>query len=268
MNLDRYLARVGFQREPIPTLDTLRELHRLHVEAIPFENLDVLLGRRIDMSESAVERKMIQGGRGGYCFEHNTLFQSVLKEIGFTPEPLLARVRRNVPEDVATPLTHMVLRVSIDDTPWLADVGFGSLGSPWPLRLDAEDEQPTPIEPRRIERRGSLLAHQVRLGEEWVDLYVFAPEVPPPIDFELGNWFSCTHPTATFVNNMVVTRIEGTSRLILSNREFLVRRLDGRVERRELQTRAELLDVLAARFGLGFPQGTVFEAPSLVWPAP
>jgi len=153
----------------------------------------------------------------------------------------------------------------VEGSPWLADVGFGSLGSPWPVRLDTEVEQETPLEPRRVDRRGSWLAHQARLGDEWVDLYVFTPEVPPPVDFELGNWFSCTHPKAIFVNNLVVTRLEGTSRLLLNNREFLTRRLDGSAERREIATPAELIAVLGSSFGLDFPAGTSFQAPGLVF---
>lgn len=265
MNLDAYFARIGFSGTAAADLATLRALHRLHIEAIPFENLDVLLGRRIDMSEEAVVRKIVEGRRGGYCFEQNTLFRAVLTAIGFKTEAFLGRIRRNVPEDVRTPLTHMILRVTIDGAPWLADVGFGSLGTPAPLRLDIDDEQWTPLEPRRIARRDGALFHQARLGDEWVDLYEFKLENPAPMDFELGNWFSCTHPKANFVNNLVVTRVEGTSRLLINNREFAVRHLDGAAQRRELVSHAELMDLLASRFGLTLPEGTEIRAPGLVW---
>lgn len=266
MNLERYFARIGFRDRPTADLQTLRALHALHIEAIPFENLDVLLGRRIDMSEDAVVRKIVDGGRGGYCFEQNTLFRGVLSTIGFRTEAFLGRIRRNVARDVRTPLTHMILRVTIDETPWLADVGFGSLGTPAPLRLDLETEQETPLEPRRISRRGHAFFHQARLGDEWVDLYEFALEDPAPMDFELGNWFSCTHPKANFVNNLVVTRVEGTSRLLVNNREFMVRRLDGTADKHEIGSHDELVEILAMRYGLIFPEGTVIRAPGLVWP--
>lgn len=265
MNLNAYFARVGFNGSAVADLPTLRALHRLHIEAIPFENLDVLLGRRIDMSEAAVERKIVEERRGGYCFEQNTLFRGVLEALGFKTEAFLGRIRRNVPPDVRTPLTHMVLRVSIDGTPWLADVGFGSLGTPAPIRLDIDTEQETQLEPRRIARRGSTLFHQARLGDEWVDLYEFTLEHPAPMDFELGNWFSCTHPKANFVNNLVVTRVEGTSRLLINNREFVVRHLDGTAEKRELASHAELMELLASRFGLTLPAGAVVRAPALLW---
>jgi N-hydroxyarylamine O-acetyltransferase len=265
MHLDRYFARIGFAAEPRADEATLRALHRLHVQAIAFENLDVLLGHRIDMSENAVAKKLIDDRRGGYCFEHNTFFQAVLTRIGFTVEPFLARVRFNVPPEVRTGLTHMILRVTLAGRPWLVDVGLGGVGGSAPLALDTEEPQTTPHEPRRLIRRGSLVAHQAFLGGEWKDAYEFVLEAPAPIDFELGNWYSCTHPQSHFINNLTVARLDGAQRLIITNREFVVRQIDGSAERSEIASPEELLALLASRFGLVFPRGTVFEAPGLRW---
>jgi len=268
MDLAAYFSRVGFSGSAAPTVETLQALHRLHISSIPFENLDVLLGRRIDMSAEAVERKLVGARRGGYCFEQNTLFRGVLDGIGFRTEAFLGRVLRNVPAGVRTGLTHMVLRVTTreDERPWLVDVGFGSLGSPWPVRLDVGDEeQPTPLEPRRISRRDGAFFHQARLGEEWVDLYEFTLQPAAPIDFEMGNWFSCTYPNAHFTNNLVVTRVDGTRRLSIFNREFLVRERDGSAQKREIASPAELIAILRERFFLEFPADRVFTAPALNW---
>jgi N-hydroxyarylamine O-acetyltransferase len=266
MNLDRYFARIGFAGKARADEATLRALHGLHVQAIPFENLDVLLGRRIDIAGSAVAKKLIDDRRGGYCFEHNTLFQTVLAAIGFHVEPFLARVRFNVPREVRTGLTHMILRVTIGGRPWLADVGFGGVGGSAPLLLDTEEEQATPHEPRRLLRRGSLHVHQALLGGEWKDAYEFVLEAPAPVDFELGNWYSCTHPQAHFINNLVVAKLDGPERLIITNREFTVRQIDGSAERHEIASPEELLVLLTSRFGMTFPKGTVFSAPGLSWP--
>lgn len=265
MDLDRYFARIGYTGPRAADLQTLRALHQLHVQAIPFENLDVLLGRRIDMSEAAVCRKLVDGLRGGYCFEHNTLFRAVLAALGFEVEPFLARVRFNVPSEVRTGLTHMILRVTIDGRRWLADVGFGGVGGSAPLALDTEETQTTPHEPRRLIRRGEVIVHQALLGSEWKDAYEFVLEPPAPIDFEMGNWYSCTHPQAHFINNLVVARLDGAQRLIITNREFIVRQIDGSALRREIASPKELLDLLATRFGLVFPETTVFKAPGLGW---
>lgn len=265
MDLDKYFARIGYTGPRAADLQTLRALHQLHVQAIPFENLDVLLGRPIDMSEAAVGRKLVDDLRGGYCFEHNTLFRAALRMLGFEVEPFLARVRFNVPAEIRTGLTHMILRVTIDGRPWLADVGFGGVGGSAPLALDTEETQITPHEPRRLIRRGDLFVHQALLGGEWKDAYEFVLEPPAAIDFEMGNWYSCTHPQAHFMNNLVVARLEGRQRLIITNREFIVRQIDGSAERRQIGSPAELIELLANRFGLVFPETTVFRAPGLGW---
>src|ERR1051325_366706 len=118
MNLDAYLARIGHTGSREASLATLRALHLLHVGAIPFENLDVLLGRGIRMDLESVEQKLVRDRRGGYCFEQNTLFAAVLRALGFKVDAFLARVRWNVPQENRTPLTHMILRVEIDGRPW------------------------------------------------------------------------------------------------------------------------------------------------------
>ncbi|QTF93484.1 arylamine N-acetyltransferase [Halomonas sp. BM-2019] len=94
-----YRARIGHEGELSPTLETLRRLQARHVAAIPFENLDILLGRGIDISPRAVETKLIGARRGGYCFEQNALFKRVLEAIGFQVEGLLARVLWMAPSD-------------------------------------------------------------------------------------------------------------------------------------------------------------------------
>jgi N-hydroxyarylamine O-acetyltransferase len=265
LDLDAYLARTGCTAPREPGLATLRALQLAHIQTVPFENVDVLLGRKISMEPSTVVDKIVVRRRGGYCFEQNTLFLEVLRAIGFRVTPMLARVRRNAPPDVRTPLTHMVLCVEIDGRHWLADVGFGAVGATAPLALDTEDEQATPHEPHRLVRTGGAIMHQVKLGEEWADVYLFVPEEPAPIDFELGNWFSCTHPRAHFINNLVVSRVDGDLRLTIFNRELTIRALDGSAEKEVIASPEQLLELLAGRFGLAFPAGTRIEIPATPW---
>lgn len=265
-DLDAYFARIGYSGPRTPTLETLRALQWHHVLAVPFENLDVLLGRRISMDPAAIAQKIVTQHRGGYCFEQNSLFRDVLRALGFQVTPLLGRVRWQIPADVATPLTHMLLRVDIDGRPWLADVGFGSASLPAPLALDTDAEQATPMEPRRIVRSGPTLTHQIRLGDTWTDVYRFSLDEPAPIDFEVGNWFSCTHPTAHFLNTLVVTRLRPNRRIVIFNRELTFRARDGSAERRDIASRAELLALLAEHFDLHFPAGTRFGPPGFLWP--
>jgi N-hydroxyarylamine O-acetyltransferase len=266
MKLEDYFARIGYTGPHEATLATLGAIHLLHVGTIPFENLDVLLGRGIRMDLESVSNKLIRDRRGGYCFEQNTLLAAVLRELGFAVTPFLARVQWNVPAGVRMPLTHMVLRVEADGRPWLADVGFGSVGLSGPLALDSEAEQTTPHEPRRLRRDGDRVAHQVRIGDTWHDVYEFRLEEPSPVDFEMGNWFSCSHPKAHFMNALVATLCERERRVMVFNSEVTVRHRDGRVEKRAIGSAEELLAVLATELHLHFPAGTRFGKPGAPWP--
>src|SRR5690606_20556862 len=120
-DLRSYLGRIGFPDPVRPTITTLAGLQRAHRAAIPFENLDVLLGRQIRLDLPSLSDKLVSNHRGGYCFEQNTLFAAVLRTIGFDVTPLEARVR---PPGVTKtlPRSHMTLRVDVDDRAWLVDV--------------------------------------------------------------------------------------------------------------------------------------------------
>ena len=165
-DLDAYFARTGYTGPRTPTLATLHGIVAAHAKAIPFENLDVLLNRGINLDLGAIAQKLIHEKRGGYCFEQNTLLLSVLETLGFHVRPISARVRLQRPRDFTPPRTHVFLRVELDGVSWLADVGIGSQSLTAALRLDDSGaEQPTPHEPRRIVREGAKLFHQVRLGD-------------------------------------------------------------------------------------------------------
>lgn len=266
-DLDAYFARIGYAGSRDVTLSVLAALQDRHVQAVPFENIDVLHGKTISLAPDALGAKIVAGRRGGYCFEQNTLFLAALRGLGFEVTPLLARVRRNMPPELRTPLTHMVLRVDLEGRPWLVDVGFGAVGPTAPIALDSFEEQSSPHEPRRLLRlTDGRLMHQAKLGTEWVDIIEFTLEPQGPLDFELGNWFSCTHPNSHFRKNLVVTRVDGPRRRILSNHEYLVREPDGRVaEHALIFSRAEMLGLLDRAFGLRFPPGTRIDWPTAAW---
>ena len=272
MDLDAYFARIGYAGPRVPTLPVLRDVLAAHVCSIPFENLDVLLGRGISLDEAAVEGKLVHGRRGGYCFEQNTLLLRALTALGFAATPLSARVRLNQPREFTPPRTHLFVRVDLDGLPWLADVGVGGYSPATPLRLDLVDaEQPTPHEPRRIAREDGRphprYFHQAKLGEAWADVYEFTLEEMPAVDRELANWWVSTHATSHFRHNVLVAlaRPDGT-RYGLFNREFTHRRGAEVLERFEVADADHLLAVLAERFGLQLPPGTRFGADGRTWP--
>ena len=266
MNLDSYFERIGYGGVRGASLATLRALIESHSLSIPFENLDVIQGLGVRLGLPAIEQKLVRDRRGGYCFEQNALFASVLSELGFRVTPLAARVRWQVPAQISTPLTHMALRVDLEGKPWLADVGFGGLTPTAPLRLDTDDPQPTPHETFRVLRDGEVYLLQAQV-DGWGDVYRFTLEEQHPVDYEVANWFTSTHPSSRFVQNLVVSRAgrEG-KRSALFNRELVVRK-GALAERQTIETPDQLLAVLATTFGLQFPAGTRFGAAGSAWPA-
>lgn len=264
-DLDAYLARLGYSGPRTPVHALLTELHLRHTLAIPFENLDVLMGRRITTDATALVEKLVRNQRGGYCFEHNSLFLLALKSLGFSATPLLARVCWQTTSDIVTPLTHMVLRVELDGKSYLADVGFGGVALAAPLQFQDGLEQQTAFDLRRLVRSGRTWTAQVYFAGTWENLYRIDGDAPPPVDFELGNWYCCSHPQSHFTNNLIVARATKAERYAIRNREFIVRQPDGRAEKREIASPDELLEILRTRFDLPFPAGTRFTATNLVW---
>jgi len=126
LDLDAYLRRGGYSGARDPTAAVLEALHRAHAAAIPFENLDILLGRPIRLDLESLQEKLVRSRRGGYCFEQNLLFASVLEALGFRVTRLAARVRYRT--SLILPRTHMTLLVDVEGAGRLADVGFGAEG--------------------------------------------------------------------------------------------------------------------------------------------
>jgi N-hydroxyarylamine O-acetyltransferase len=268
VDLPAYFARIGYDGPVEPTLAALNAIVQAHVQSIPFENLDVLQGRPIELVPDALERKLVHGHRGGYCFEQNGLLLLVLESIGFAVKPLSARVRYGRPSGVVPPRTHLFLRVEIDGISWLADVGVGGFSMTSAIRLDSPDEQVTPHESRRIAREGALRVHQVRFGGEWHDLYEFTLEEMPLVDRELANWYTSAHPQSDFRNRLVVAlALPGGRRKTLLNREFNDRQRNGTSDGRVIESHQELLAVLADDFGLHLERGSTLACSGLDWPA-
>jgi N-hydroxyarylamine O-acetyltransferase len=268
LDLDAYFRRIGHTGAREPTLATLHALAGAHVQSIPFENLDVLLGRPIALDPESLAKKLIHDRRGGYCFEQNGLLLLVLGQLGYRVTPLSARVRWQRPRDFTPPRTHLFLRVELDGTTWLVDAGVGGLSLTCAIRLHHDGEQPTPHETRRIVREGALWFHQVRFETEWLDVCEFTLEEMPPIDRELASWWTSTNSNSKFRQNLAVSRAAPNGiRHTINNREFTTRYHDGRSEKRELATPAELLTVLSEKFGLNFPEDTRFGPAGSVWPS-
>src|SRR5437762_8680982 len=136
-HIDSYLKRIGYSGPTTPTPDLLRNLHRAHLLAVPFENLDIALGRRIVCEEESFLRKIIDRRRGGFCYELNGAFAALLRALGFQVTLLSARVYGG--GRFGPLFDHLALRVDLDE-PWLADIGFGRFARR-PLRVTGCEPQ-------------------------------------------------------------------------------------------------------------------------------
>lgn len=258
LDLDAYLARIDLPGRPQPTLSTLRALHFAHATHIPFENLDILLGRPIRIDLASLQTKLVAGARGGYCFEQNTLLASALREIGFEVTLLAARVRFGTTRIL--PRTHMVLKVESEGADWLADVGFGAAGLLFPVCFgETREVRQFAWTYRLVRSAGQWLLQSLREGA-WTDLYTFTLEPQLPVDFEVANHYVSTHPQSRFVRALTVQRVAPEERYTLVDRELAIERSDG-TQRRAIATDDELLALLFDTFGLDFPRGTRFRLP-------
>lgn len=253
-DLSAYFRRIGYAGPWDATLPNLCSIIDGHTTGIPFENIDVLLGRGARLDLGAVLEKLVQRGRGGYCFEHNTLLLHVLQALGFEVVGLAARVLWNRPEGDPTARTHMLLRVTLPEGDFLADVGFGGLTLTRPLRLEIGPEQATPHEPHRLVAAGDEIELHACLDGCWVPLYRFSLLPQLPTDYEMANWFTSTCPNTLFTANLMCARPESERRYALLNRIFTIRHRSGPVERRTVTDAVGLHEVLTRDFRVILPQ--------------
>ena len=256
LDLESYLARIDYGGPLEPSLDALKSLHLAHATHIPFENLDILLNRPIRLDLESLQAKLVQGGRGGYCFEQNLLFAAVLRRLGFFVRQLAARVRYRTRE--VLPRTHMLLLVDLEDSTWLADVGFGAEGLLLPVPFGAGREAKQFAWTYRVTRDGDQWVLQSLRGDSWMDLYGFTLEAQQVVDYEVANHYTSTYPASRFVQTLTVQLPSPEGRTTLRNRELIVDRGDSGPESRSIASDEELLTVLAETFNLRFPPRTRF----------
>ncbi len=275
-DLARYFERIACPRPSQPNLENLNAIILAHVSAVPFENLDVVLGGRIDLDPARVEHKLLTERRGGYCFEQNTLLMYVLSALGYRVSPIAARVRLGRRRDEVPAKTHVFLRVELHGESWLVDVGVGGLSPTCAVRLALDSVQETPHEPRRIEAEGrwqgldlrapdARLFHRVLLDDGWQDVCEFTLAPMHDIDRELGNWYTSTHPSSHFKDKVMAALATPDGRKSLLNRKFTQRRHGAEPSVRELHSHEELLATLRHEFGLVLPDGARLECAGLDW---
>jgi N-hydroxyarylamine O-acetyltransferase len=249
MGLAEYLARIGFDREPKADRETLARVQRRHLLSIPYENLDVQLGRRVITDPAAAFEKLVTRRRGGWCYEMNGLLGWALAEIGFAVTRLASGVMRSVSGDEAIG-SHLVLRVDLNGESFLADAGLGDGPlEPFPI---ADGPWATAEASYRLERlEGGWWRLHNRVGGRPPD-FDFRPDLIDEALLSRKCVLLQTDPSSMFVQNLICQRIVDGGHVQLLGR--VLRRFtgEGAIER-VLASADELTDVLAADFGIDEP---------------
>ncbi|MEJ0023262.1 MAG: arylamine N-acetyltransferase [Alphaproteobacteria bacterium] len=250
MDVDAYLDRIGLSERPAPNLEGLQRLHRAHLRAIPYEDLDVQLGRRVTIEPQAIFDKIILGRRGGWCYEMNGLVGWALGELGFNVMRVTGAV--TVSEDRAANIgNHLVLKVELAEGTFIADVGLS--GGPLdPMQLADGDFE-----------AGGFTYRLERLDSDWWRFHNHPLSGPPSFDFNLApadeSLFvnRCaelqTADWSPFVRNLICTRFTENGQMALVGRLLRTVRPRGRDER-VIGSADELVGLLRSDFFLDMPE--------------
>ena len=243
IDVQRYLDRIAYGGPSAPTLETLRQLHAAHMRSVPFENLSVRRGEPIALDADSLFEKIVARRRGGFCYELNGLFATLLEALGFRVARLAGRVGPS-----GIDFDHLTLQVDLDE-PWLADVGFGD-SFVLPLRLgQRESQQGGCGRSYRLDAvdGGLLLLRKEEQG--WERQYHFTLERWPLAAFSEGCRYHQTSPKSSFTQKTVVSRATASGRITLAERRLIVTEAGRRTET-ELGDDAAVARALLEHFGI------------------
>lgn len=261
LDLETYLERIGWGGGTRPTFDTLTRLLRAHMSSIPFENLDVLLGRPVRLDLEGLQDKLVRARRGGYCFEHATLFASVIEQLGFEPIRHSARVVLVNPRSAA-PRTHMFLTVPLAEGTFVVDPGFGAQAPRVPVPLVDGAEARVDGDTYWMVRDGRYWVLRAQTGDKIIDCWASTLEQENLIDFEMGNHFTATHASSPFVNRIMMFVRTEHARVTVMNRDITLWR-GSQPHSTQLADRAALRALLVEHFGFDLPEVEHLRVPSI-----
>jgi N-hydroxyarylamine O-acetyltransferase len=266
LDLDAYLARIGYDGTVDPTLDTLSALHLRHVGNIPFSTIEALLAPPLPLDLRRIQQKLVHDRQGGYCVEQNLLFATVLEELGFSVTMLAAKVRSGSPDPRPRPVPrpHLLLSVRFGERTWLADVGFGGDGLMLPLPfVVGEQTDQFGWKYRLVAEEHEYVLQNLR-QDGWSDLYSFSLLPQAPTDLVMMHHFCTTHPKSALLNIFWTQRAEQGVRWTFwmdwaneSGAALLTRQdADGEAQRSRVP-REEHAAVLAEKLSLHLPPGVM-----------
>ena len=206
-----YLQRIGYNGTPRADFTTLHNLQRLHLQTVPYENLDIMRGVPLSLEVGDIYDKIVLRRRGGYCFELNALFAWLLKSLGFMVTSYMARFLRGETE---VPMRrHRVLKVTVGDAVYLADVGCGGMipRTPVPIICGKVSEQNGEKYVLKNEDFLGYVLYEWRNGS-WRRIYSFTDEPQLEKDFIAVSYYCETHPDSFFRTQDMVHVFTGGGR--------------------------------------------------------
>ncbi len=250
MDLQAYLDRIGFTDPVRPDAATLRALHRAHMQAIPYDSLDVQLGRPVSLDPAAAYDKIVVRGRGGWCYEMNGLFGAMLQAVGFKVTRMAGAAMREVRGDFMIG-SHLVLLVELEDGPWIADVGFGDGAlEPFPLAAGPLTFDGYDFKMEALDERWWRFHNHEFGGAKSFD-FVVEPADPAVLQ-EKCDWLHDA-PESPFVQNLICQRYRGEVIHQLLGRTYRLIR-PGVREERLIEDADDLVAVLRNDFDLDVPE--------------
>lgn len=246
--IDEYLIRIGYRDEISNNLKTLRTLHTCHTMHVPFENLDVILGRPISLKIEDIHRKIVTDSRGGYCFELNALFGSLLTGLGFKVCNYMGRVYQDT--NFGGRLHHNML-VWAEGKQWVVDVGFGGNGLIEPLLFEKNHKKSQFADLFRLiseDDRFYILQHWHL--DTWHNIYGFSLEPSTQQDYFVGSYYCSTCPSSAFTKKLIITKPTPTGRVSLVNNQFSIRKNSKTTLQKNIVSTEEFRKVLAEYFGI------------------
>lgn len=198
MDVDRYLARIKIGQTKPPSLPFLTRLMEAHLKSVPFENLDILLGRNISLEVSRVYEKVVEKNRGGYCFELNGLFAWLLRELGFQVDLVSAHVFEKKTGLFGPEFDHLALLVHLDRV-YLVDVGFGeSYRRPVALPNGEVEDIGGRRRMKRMDYEEGRYLVELQEEDTWLPQYSFNTTPRQIMDFQEMNVIQQTSKTSFF----------------------------------------------------------------------
>jgi N-hydroxyarylamine O-acetyltransferase len=246
IDVDRCLERIGYRGSTEPALDTLRSLQMAFLRKVPFENLDIHLDRKIELSSESIYEKIVSRKRGGFCYECNILFRDLLKALGFQVKYLSARMVKGT--TVGQEYDHMVLLLTLEQD-YLVDVGNGQ-SCREPLRIDGTNKATSEGYTYTVGAHGKDLAlYYQQSNAEWAPRYLFTLKPRKRADFSGMCHYHQTSPDSVFTQHRLVTIAMARGRVTLTDMLLRITK-QGELQESVLSSETEYSETLKQYFGI------------------